>query len=356
MTGKIFSPLLLLLAKLSESELLHTIQFLKTENEMLRSRLPRSVRTTPAERSRLLKLAKPLGNAVKELISIVTFRTFQRWRADAKKTTRKPEKRKRGRPRKPEEIRQLVVRMAKENGWGYTRILGELKKLRIKVCRNTVKNILKEHGFDLGPKRGYGTWDEFLKIHLKTLWACDMISKEVWTLHGKVTYFILFFIEVGTRRVKILGATAHPNGEWVAQMARNIRMWWEEHGIRPSYVIKDRDTRFTSRFDAILKGIGAKVKPISRGSPNLNPYAEAWVSMFKRECLDKFIVYGEAHLDHICRAYESYYNVVRPHGSLDNSPIGLGEMPAPESTEEKDGVVCEAWLGGLLRHYQRKAA
>ncbi len=112
MTGKIFSPLLLLLAKLTESELLHTIQFVKAENEMLQSRLPRSVRTTPAERSRLLKLAEPLGNAVKELISIVTFRTFKRWRSDAKKTTRKPEKRKRGRPRKPEEIRQLVVRMA----------------------------------------------------------------------------------------------------------------------------------------------------------------------------------------------------------------------------------------------------
>ena len=86
--------------------------------------------------------------------------------------------------------------MARENGWGYTRILGELKKLRIRnICRNTVKNILKEHGFDLGPKRGYGTWDEFLKIHLKTLWACDVASKEVWTLKGKVQHFILFFIE-----------------------------------------------------------------------------------------------------------------------------------------------------------------
>ncbi len=116
MTGKIFSPLLLLLAKLTESELLHTIQLLKAENEMLRHRLPRSVRTTPAERSRLLKLAEPLGNAVMELIAIVTFRTFQRWLADAKKTTRKPEKRKRGRFRKSEEIRRLVVRMPKENG------------------------------------------------------------------------------------------------------------------------------------------------------------------------------------------------------------------------------------------------
>ncbi len=213
-TGKIFSPLLLLLAKLTESELLHTIQFLKAENEMLRSRLPRSVRTTPAERSRLLKLTEPLGNAVKELISIVTFRTFQRWRSDAKKTTRKPKKRKRGRPRKPEEIRQLVVRMAREDGWGYTRILGELRKLRItSICRNTVKNILKEHGFDLGPKRGEGTWDEFLKMHLKTLWACDFLTKEVWTLHGKVTYYILFFIEVATRRIHIAGYRRNDGGQ-----------------------------------------------------------------------------------------------------------------------------------------------
>jgi len=274
----------------------------------------------------------------------------------AKKPTRTRGKRKRGRPRKPEEIRRLVVRMASENGWGYTRILGELKKLRItSICRNTVKNILKEHGFDLGPKRGEGTWDEFLKMHLKTLWACDFLTKEVWTLHGKVTYYILFFIEVATRRIHIAGMTPNPTGEWTAQMARNVRMWWEELGKKPSYILKDWDTKFTAQFDAILESTGGTVKRISRQAPNMNPFCEAWIGSFKRECLDKFIVFGEAHLQHIAETYVAYHNSVRPHSGLDNEVVG-DERPTPEAVEEKNGVVCESWLGGLLRHYRRAAA
>ncbi|MBN2564374.1 MAG: transposase [Candidatus Eisenbacteria bacterium] len=357
MSGKIFNPLLLLIARLTDPELARSVQFLKAENKILKSKLPRQVRTTPAERRTLLKLAAPLGSAIKALLSIVSHRTFLRWKAaekgdcaKQKKTDRTP-----GRKRTPEEIREIVIRLAKENGWGYTRILGELKKLRIKVCRNTVKNILKEGGFDLGPKRGEGTWDEFMKIHRSSLWACDMISQKVWTLTGRVEYFILFFVEVATRRVKILGASAHPNAEWVAQMARNIQMWWDENGLKPSYILKDWDTRFTAQFDGILESIGATVKKVARRSPNLNPHAEAWAGTFRRECLDKFIVLGERHLDYICGQYERYFNSVRPHSGLDNEPVGVMDPAPPEFTEKKNGVVCEAWLGGLLRHYRRAA-
>ena len=307
MSGKVFKPLLHLIALMTESKLARSLQLAKAENEILRSKLPKQIRTTPAERRRLLKLAEPLGSAVRDLLTIVSYRTFLRWKADEGKTgKRKRTDRKPGRKRTPEEIREIVVRLAKENGWGYTRILGELKKLRITVCRNTVKNILKEDGFDLGPKRGEGTWDEFMRIHRSSLWACDMISQKVWTMTGRVEYFILFFVEVATRRVKILGASAHPNAEWVAQMARNVRMWWEENGLKPSYILKDWDTRFTAQFDGILESIGATVKKVARRSPNLNPHCEAWVGSFRRECLGKFVVLGEKHLDHICRQYEVY--------------------------------------------------
>ena len=139
-------------------------------------------------------------------------------------------------------------------------------------------------------------------------------------------------------------------------MARNIRMWWEEHGIEPSCIVKDRDTGFTSLFDGILEGIGAKVKPISRGPPNLNPYAEAWVGTFRRECLGKFIAFDESRLDNTCRVYEAWYNLHRPHCGLDNEVIGVGEMPPTESTSETSGVVCESWLGGVLRQCRRAAA
>ncbi len=151
---------------LIESRLVRQIEYLKVENQILRSRLGQEVHTRPEERRRLLKFGLPLGDALKSLISIVSYQTFRRWvnqQAFRKDASPRP----RGRPRKPQEIEQLVVRMAGENDWGYSRLLAELKKLNIKsLCRNTVKNILRRHHLDPGPKRGEGTWDDFLKRHL----------------------------------------------------------------------------------------------------------------------------------------------------------------------------------------------
>jgi putative transposase len=159
-----------------------------------------------------VKVGKPLGWAIKELITIVTPRTFTRWISGELGTNNKRPA-KPGRARTPEEIWQLVIQMARDNGWGLGRILGELKKLGIrKICKTTVRNILLEYGFDPGPKRGEGTWDDFIKIHAKTLWACDFFSNKVWTLGGLIEYFILFFIQPGTRKVHIAGITAKPDG------------------------------------------------------------------------------------------------------------------------------------------------
>ena len=186
--SRIFHPLLYVLACATRQELARQVQFLKTENEILRSRLPKRITVTPDERRRLVKVGKNLGSAIKELISIVTPRTFTRWlNAEEQKPKGKQSERKPGRPRTPDDIRELVVKLASETGWGYTRILGELKKLGVgKITRQTVKNILKEHGFDPGPKRGKGSWDEFLNIHAETLWACGFMSKKTWTLGGLI--------------------------------------------------------------------------------------------------------------------------------------------------------------------------
>ncbi len=167
-----------------------SVQYLKAENEVLRSKLPKRVTVEPEERGRLVKLGKKVGSAIRELITIVTHRTFQRWAAASpkNKAQRKPI-RKPGRPRTPEEFRELVLRIARETGWGYTRILGELKKLGIRsVGKTTIRNILRESDLDPGPLRGKGTWDESLKIHASTLWACDFLSKRVWTLHDRVVF------------------------------------------------------------------------------------------------------------------------------------------------------------------------
>ncbi len=179
--AKLLHPLLLLLARATDPEMVRTIEYLKAENRILRSKLPKRITVTPAERGRLVKLGKKLGSAIKDIITIVHPRTFARWVSgnSAGKKARKA-----GRPRKPEEIRELIVQMAKDSGWGYRRIFGELKKLRIKISRSTVARVLKENGFDPGPKRGQGTWDEFIRRHLKTLWACDFFTKKVWTLRS----------------------------------------------------------------------------------------------------------------------------------------------------------------------------
>jgi putative transposase len=332
------------------------VDYLKTENRILRSKLPKRVSLTPAEREQLVKRGKPLGKKIKQLITIVSPRTFARWMSGEIQSVGKRTA-KVGRPREPEEVRQLVVQMAKDNGWGLGRILGELKKLGIrKICKSTVRNILVEHGFDPGPKRDQGSWDEFIKMHAKTLWACDFLSKKVWTLGGLVEYFVLFFIQPGTRQVHIAGITANPDGVWMAQQARNLCMFFDDLPDRPKYVVSDRDTKFTAQFRAILESDGVEVVQTAVRAPNQNAYAERWAQSLRQECLDNFIILGEKHLRYLVQEYVRYYHSARPHQSLGNLPPGMAQPPDDVGVLGPDDVECHEWLGGLLKHYERRVA
>ena len=183
-------------------------------------------------------------------------------------------------------------------------VLGELKKLGIySVCKTTIRTILKEHGFDPGPKRGKGTWDDFIRIHAKTLWACDFMSVRSWTLRGRLDLYLLIFIHVETRRVWVSDATMHPNARWVEQQGRNFCMHLQENSLPATMLLHDRDTKFTAAFDAILKTQGIAPKRLPIQSPNLNAYAERFIQTLKHECLNHFIILGRRHLGHLVHEF-----------------------------------------------------
>jgi putative transposase len=276
---RLFQPLFLILAQASDRQLARMVEYLQAENRLLRERLPKRVRVTPAERSRLVKLGKPLGSAIRGLITIVTPRTFSRWLKGEPKDGQPKRQRKPGRPRTPDEIREWAVRMARETGWGYSRILGELKKLGIRaIAKSTVKNILKEHGLDPGPKRGEGTWTDFLKRHAATLYACDFFSKKVVTLRGVVEVFILFFIHVSSRTVHIAGMSAKPTQAWTAERAREALGFLRGAPDEPAILLRDHDTKFEGGFDAVLRENGVRVQKVGPPAPNLKEYVASCTS------------------------------------------------------------------------------
>jgi putative transposase len=349
----IVQSLFLLLATATDRQLARHIEYLKTENRILRDRLPQRIVLTVSERARIIRFGRPLGHALKELITIVSPRTFLRWvnAEPAALRTRRPP----GRPRTPESVRDVVLRLARETGWGSTRIHGELKKLGItSISRSTVINILKEAGIDPGPKRGEGSWAEFLRRHSATLWSCDFFTKSVWTLRGRMTVFVLFFIHVGTRRVVVSGVTANPDRAWMIQQARTISMIFAEQPVPAMILLRDYDGKFVPEFDALLAAEGTVVRPIGPRAPNLNAVAERFVQTVKRECLDHFLALGQGHLELLLNEFLIHYHIERPHQGLNNRPLAGGTMQKRQWTET-DAVICEERLGGLLRHYRRSA-
>jgi putative transposase len=362
----IYRSLLLLIAGATQKELARQVRYLKVENEILRSKLPKKVTVTPKERNRLVRFAKNLGSALSELATIVHPDTIRRWiREQSKKRKGKPAKV--GRKRTAEEIEKLILMLAKDNGWGYTRILGELRKLGIKsISRNTVKNILKRNGHDPGPKRGVGTWDEFLKLHAETLWQCDFLCKKVLTPKGFRDLFLLVFLHVGTRRVFVSRATYHPNEAWVQDQAKAFTRHVEATGLGADIVMHDRDTKFTAGFDDLLENVGLRVKQTAPRAPNTVAFVERFIQTLEQECLDYFFVFGEKHMNYLVSEMVSHYHEERPHQAKGNellvSPAAAPKKGNRKKSESPPDIVplseihCRQRLGGLLKHYYRKAA
>jgi len=171
-------------------------------------------------------------------------------------------------------IRRLVLRLARENGtWGYRRIHGELALLGVTVAASAVWEILRDAGVDPSPDRAATSWAAFLRGQAETILACDFI--ETVTLTGQRQY-ILAVIEHATRRIRILGTTAHPTASWVAQAARNLVMDLEDAGCSLKYLIRDRDGKFCGAFNEVLADAGIQVVLSGVRMPRMNAVMERW--------------------------------------------------------------------------------
>ncbi len=332
------------------------IEYLKAENRMLKARLGRRrIVFTDAERRLLARHAKVVGRKkLIELDPIVSPDTLLRWHRQliAMKWTflrRSP-----GRPRVMRTIQELVVRMASENPrWGYTRIRGALSNLGHEVARGTIANILKREGIEPAPTRGERTpWSVFLRAHWRTLVAADFLTVEVWKLGGLVTYYVLFFLELPTRAVKIAGITTNPAEDWMLQIARNACDVEDGVLTEGRTLLIDRDAKYSHDWRAFLEERGVEVIRLPPKSPNLNAYAERFVRSIKEECLNRMIFIGETSLRRAIREFMAHYTAERNHQGLGNRLIG-GEQPSVPSYRSVERRIR---LGGMLGFYHHAAA
>ncbi|MFF7656196.1 integrase core domain-containing protein [Streptomyces sp. NPDC007983] len=284
---------------------------------------------------------------------LVTPRSVLRWHARLIAWKWTYPSRRPGRPPKPEALRQLVVRLARENpGWGYRRIQGELLGLGRKVAASTVWSILKEAGIDLSPQRTDRSWATFLKAQASAIVATDLFHIDTAYLRR---WFVLFFIDHGTRRVHIAGITRHPTGQWITQQARNYLMDLGDRAGSIRFLIRDRGAYFTDSFDAVFQAVGVRVIPTLPQAPRMNSIAERWIGSCRREATDRILITGQRHLRLVVNEYAEHYNRHRPHRSLGQRPpdplITFETRPASASTS----VSRSDRLGGLIREYKQVA-
>src|SRR4051794_27292439 len=207
-----------------------------------------------------------------------------------------------GRPAIPAEIESLILRLARENArWGHRRIQGELAKLGHAVSASAVRAALRRHRVPPAPQRRQATtWGDFLLRHKEQLLACDFFTIETLWLK---TLHVLFFLEVGTRRIHLAGCTAHPTAAWVTQQARQLAWTLQDEGKSPRFLIHDRDAKFPPAFDAVFAAEGIAVVRTPYRTPTANAYAERWVGSVRAECLDQLLIANEAHLRHVLAGY-----------------------------------------------------
>ena len=258
-----------------------------------------------------------------------------------------------GRPPLGQEVQQLIVRLGRENPrWAYQRIQGELLRLGVQVSASAIRTTLRRHGLDPVPRRTTTTWRAFLRHQAAGIVACDFFTVDTISLRR---LYVLYFIELDTRRVHLAGVTAHPNGAWVTQQARNLLLALAERGRRLRFLLRDRDAKFSRAFDDVFGSQGAEVLLTPVQAPNANAYAERWIRTVRTECLDWLLIVGRGHLEQVLRIYIQHYNRHRPHRALQLEAPDRPARLTVVGKNERGEVRRRDLLGGLLHEYRRAA-
>jgi transposase InsO family protein len=343
--------LVLLRSRPDESKELEIV-VLRHQLHVLRRQVSRA-QPKPSERFFLAAASRLLGRGCWRSF-FVTPETLLRWHRELVSRRWSYPHRSPGRPALADATVELVLRLARENPrWGYERITGELKNLGIIVSPTTVRKTLRDHGLGPAGERGGLSWREFLRAQATGVLAVDFFTIETISLRR---LYVLFFIELDSRRLHLAGCTANPNGTWIAQQARNLAWTLSERATPVRYLIRDRDSKFTRAFDEIFNGEGIRVIRTPVRAPRANAYAERCVGTIRRECLDWILIRGRRHLEHVLGVYIDHYNAHRPHRSLKLRPP-RPERPALKliTPAHQYAVQRRDRLGGLIHEYTRAA-
>jgi putative transposase len=324
------------------------ILVLRHELQVLRRQVGRP-RLRTADRVLLAALGRLLSRPCSFLVQPAT---LLRWLRDLVRPRWTYEGRRPGRPPLLAETRQLILRLAAENpSWGYKRIHGELVGLGIGLSPSSVWNVLQRHGIEAAPRRASVSWREFLRQQAAVILECDFLTVESLWLRR---FYVLFFNELSRRRVYLAGVTAHPDGAWVVQQARNLIMTLAEQGQSHRILVRDRDKKFTAAFDEVFRSEGLRPIRAPVAAPRAKAHAERWVGSVRRECLDRILIVSRRQLETVLREYVAYYNTHRPHRSLDQQPPLLKTKPGSPPDHEWP-VRRRDRLGGLLHEYELAA-
>jgi transposase InsO family protein len=327
-----------------EAEILvlrHQLAVLKRSNS--RPRLRRRDRMVIAALANLIDRDRWSG-------FIVSPATILRWHRELVRCKWTFGHRKAGRPPLDPALVRLIVQMARENPrWGVIRIKGELQGLGHRVGTTTIRTILRRAGIGPAPRRDGPSWSAFLRSQAQGILACDFFTVQTVALR---TLYVLFLIEVGTRRVRIVGVTPNPDGRWVAQQARNLAIEGRLDNVR--FLIRDRDAKFTRAFDEVFRTEDARVILTPIRAPKANAFAERFVRTVRNELLDLTLVTGRRHLVTLLAEYEAHYNSHRPHRGLAlESPAGRDAERSPISI---DLIRPRPAVGGYINEYHGQAA